>query len=253
MFYFLVAIAIGYGLGSIPSGKYYAWYFRGIDIQKIGSGRTGGTNSIRAGGWTLGFMTAFSDVLKGIFVIIVTRWVLGDSVSADMLPWLEVTAGIFSVVGHNWSMLAGFRGGAGTGPNIGWSSAVYPPLFIYGFSIMFSGIFIFGRGSVASIAMALLTPVAFAYLYFTGSTIMAHHPAYTVGGVITLFIILFALRKNIVRLWRGEERVVGLPAYLAKRRRHNKMSRNELQPLADLVDPLDPQEPAESSARHSAA
>lgn len=215
--YFVLAAVIGYLLGAIPFGKYYVYYFRGLDIQKVGSGRTGGTNSIRAGGWTLGFMTAFSDVLKGIAAILILRWVSSGLVSREFLPWLEITTGSFSVVGHNWSYLAGMRGGAGTGPNVGWSSAIYPPLFPIAFLVMFSGIFLVGWASVASMMMALVIPISFTYLYLTGSTLVVATPAYIVGGFVTSAIVAFALRGNFARLLRGEERVVGIRARWAKR------------------------------------
>ncbi|MEM7801361.1 MAG: glycerol-3-phosphate acyltransferase [Chloroflexota bacterium] len=220
--YFVAAATIGYLLGAIPFGKYYVYYFRGLDIQKIGSGRTGGTNSIRAGGWTLGFMTAFSDVLKGILAILVLRWFISETVSREFLPWLEITTGSFSVVGHNWSILAGMRGGAGTGPNVGWSSAIYPPLFPIAFLVMFGGIFLVGWASVASMMMALVIPIFFSYLYLNGCALIVASPAYIVGGFITAGIVAYALRGNFARLLRGEERVVGLRARWAKRRQSRK-------------------------------
>ncbi len=214
IFYIFCAVLIGYFLGAIPFGKLYVWYFRGKDIQEIGSGRTGGTNSLRAGGWTIGFMTAFSDVLKGIVAVLITRWFLGNFVSADFLPWLEVATGIFSVIGHNWSVFVRFGGGAGTGPNVGWASAIFPPMFPIAFIVMGIMIFVVGWASVASMTMALIIPVVFVVIAITGqwAGLVAITPAYIVGGIITSLIVGYALRGNFVRLFKGEERVVGLRA-----------------------------------------
>lgn len=211
---FLGAIIIGYFLGAIPFGKIYVWYFRGKDLQSIGSGRTGGTNSLRAGGLTIGLLTSFSDVLKGIVTIIVTRWLLGGIAPADILPWLEVTAGVFSVIGHNWSIFVNFGGGAGTGPNVGWASAVFPPIFPIAFVVMAGMLYFLGWASVASMMMGLIIPIVFIIIALTGqwSELVATTPAYIVGGLITTLIVAFSLRGNFVRLFKGEERVVGLRA-----------------------------------------
>lgn len=212
--YFLSAILIGYLIGAIPFGKIYVWYFRGKDIQEIGSGRTGGTNSLRAGGWTIGFMTAFSDVLKGLFALLLTRWILGGFVDASLLPWLEISTGVFSVIGHNWSVYVKFGGGAGTGPNVGWASAVFPPLFPIATIIMLGMIYFVGWASVASMMMALVIPVVFLFIYTAGTwtELVPFSLAYFIGGIITSLIVAFSLRGNFVRLFRGEERIVGLRA-----------------------------------------
>lgn len=212
--YFLFAILIGYFVGAIPFGKIYVWYFRGIDIQKIGSGRTGGTNSLRAGGWTIGFMTSFSDVLKGMAVVLLVRWLFRGAVAADLLPWVEVAAGIFAVIGHNWSIYVGFGGGAGTGPNVGWATAIFPPMFPIAFIVMFGMIYFVGWASVASMMMALIIPIVFTVIYVSGTwaELVPFTSAYIVGGIITSLIVAFSLRGNFVRLFRGEERVVGLRA-----------------------------------------
>ncbi|MEM9777794.1 MAG: glycerol-3-phosphate acyltransferase [Chloroflexota bacterium] len=210
----ILASLIGYLIGAIPFGKIYVWYFRGIDIQEVGSGRTGGTNSLRAGGWTIGFMTSFSDVLKGMMVILIVRWLFGNWSSPDVLPWLEVAAGVLSVIGHNWSIYVKFGGGAGAGPNIGWASAVFPPMFPIAFMVMFGLIYFVGWASVASMTMALIIPIVFSILYLNSffPDLVTISPAYIIGGLLTSVVIAYALRKNFVRLLRGEERVVGLRA-----------------------------------------
>ena len=212
--FIIFAILIGYLAGAIPFGKIYVWYFRGKDIQEIGSGRTGGTNSLRAGGWSIGFMTAFSDVLKGIAAVLLVRWIFGGLVDENVLPWLEISAGIFSVIGHNWSVFVNFGGGAGTGPNVGWASAVFPPLFPIATAVMLGMIYFVGWASVASMMMALIIPIVFLFIYFAGTwaELVTFTPAYIIGGIITSLIVAFSLRGNFVRLFKGEERIVGLRA-----------------------------------------
>lgn len=220
--YMIAAAAIGYVMGSIPFGAIYVKLKTGQNLTQIGSGRTGGTNSMRAAGWKVGFATAISDVIKGAVAVLLVRWLLAGGVEADLRPWLDVAAGIFAVVGHNWSLFLKGRGGAGTGPNVGWGTAVWWPIFPIGFAIMLSFIFVVGYASVGSMLMALIIPIVFAILYFTGSTAVASTPAYIIGGLITSAIVAFALRSNFARLARGEERLVGLRA---KRRERKEVSK----------------------------
>ncbi len=212
--YFLGAICIGYFLGAIPFGRIYVRYFRGIDILDVGSGRTGGTNSLRAGGLTIGLLTSLSDVLKGIVAVLIVRLVFGNFVPADLMPWLEASAGVFSVIGHNWSIYVGFRGGAGTGPNVGWASAVFPPMFPVAFIVMAGMLYFVGWASVASMMMGVIIPIVFIIIAITGrwAGLVAITPAYIVGGLLTALIVAYSLRGNFVRLFKGEERIVGLRA-----------------------------------------
>lgn len=221
----ILAGVIGYLWGSIPFGKYYVKWFTGQDLQQIGSGRTGGTNSMRAAGFKVGFLTAMSDVAKGALGLLFARWLLGGSVTPELLPWLEVVAGIATVIGHNWSIFAGFKGGAGTGPNVGWATAIWWPIFPLAFTIMIAMIFLLGYASVGSMTMGLIIPAIFIWLYINGT--ISGTVAYIVGGLITAAIVAFALRKNFVRLVRGEERLVGLRARLKQRREARSEQKGE--------------------------
>ncbi|MBP9502713.1 MAG: glycerol-3-phosphate acyltransferase, partial [Candidatus Promineofilum sp.] len=70
--YFLLAALIGYLCGSIPFGYIYVRLFKGEDLRTIGSGRTGGTNSLRAAGLGVGVLTSLSDVFKGFLAVWLT-------------------------------------------------------------------------------------------------------------------------------------------------------------------------------------
>ena len=206
----ILAVLIGYLWGAIPFGKIYVKQFTGQDVTKIGSGRTGGTNSMRAAGWKVGVLTGLSDVFKGLMAVFTTRWLLGGLVGPEILPWVEISAGVFSVVGHNWSVFLNWGGGAGTGPNVGWSTAIWWPMFPLGFGVMLLMILFLGYASVASMTMALIIPVAFIVLYAAG--VISGTTAYNVGGILTSLIVGYALRGNFQRLAHGEERLVGLRA-----------------------------------------
>jgi glycerol-3-phosphate acyltransferase PlsY len=223
--YLLLSAAIGYVFGSIPVGFLLVKFTRGIDLRQFGSGRTGGTNSFRAGGVAVGVLTSVLDVVKAACAVWLIRALFGDSLPAAWLPWAEVTGGILSVIGHNWSIFLGFKGGAGTGPNVGWAGAIWFPVVPVAIVVVLGVLIFIGIASLASMAMSAVIPVFFAILYVARVEPYDSTVAYMVGGVIAATIIAWSLRPNIGRLLRGEERIVGPRA--KRRRQQAKKDENE--------------------------
>ncbi|MFQ5400543.1 MAG: glycerol-3-phosphate acyltransferase [Anaerolineae bacterium] len=207
--FLLVAGLIGYICGALPFGFLYVKLTKKVDLREIGSGRTGGTNSLRAAGVGVGVLTGLSDVLKGFAGVWLSRLLLSGAVGEGWLPWVLVTAGVMAVVGHNWSVFINWCGGAGTGPNIGWATALWWPMFPIGLIVMIALLLVVGMASVASLAMAAIIPISFAILYFTGEPGYSETLAYLIGGLASAAIVTWALRPNIKRLLNGTERVVG--------------------------------------------
>ena len=135
-----------------------------------------------------------------------------------MLPWAEIIVGLFAIVGHNWSVFLGWSGGAGTGPNVGWAAAVWWPMAPIAALVVVGVILITGMASIASLSMGILIPATFAILFFTG---VIATPAYIVGGILSALVVTWALRPNIKRLLRGEERIVGPAA--RRRKQYNDL------------------------------
>jgi acyl phosphate:glycerol-3-phosphate acyltransferase len=217
--YLLLAGLLGYLFGAIPFGYIYVKTFKGIDITRYGSGRTGGTNSYRAAGLWVGVLTAFSDVIKGFAGIWLTRALFSSALGETWLPWAIAVAGVMAVVGHNWSIFLKWSGGAGTGPNVGWAAAIWWPMFPIGFLVMGALLLLIGMASIASLAMAAVVPILFAVLYFAGIPGYDGTLAYTIGGIVAAAIIAWALRPNIKRVLDGTERIVGPRARAAARRK----------------------------------
>jgi len=195
----IMAWAGAYLLGSMPCGLIWAKLLKHIDVRKQGSGRTGGANVWRSAGFPAALLTAISDALKGAAAIWLARG-LGIS------PLGIAAAGALSIVGHNYSIFLGFRGGAGTATSIGAAAALWPatlPILI----ASGTGIaLLVGHTSVASILIAILLPTLFS---------IHGDPAAAAGfGIPVMLLTLWALRPNIRRLLNQEERF--LPIYLEK-------------------------------------
>lgn len=222
--YLLLSAAIGYVFGAIPVGFILVKLTKGIDLRQFGSGRTGGTNSFRAGGVAVGVLTSILDVLKAACGVWLVRALFVDSLSVAWLPWAEVSSGIMSVIGHNWSVFLGFKGGAGTAPNVGWAGAVWFPIVPVAIVVVLGVLIFVGIASLASLAMSAVIPISFAVLYLTGTAPYDDTLAYIIGGVIAAAIISWSLRPNIRRLMKGEERIVGPRA----RRRRQQLEDEKL-------------------------
>lgn len=216
--YLIPAGLIGYLLGAIPFGYLLVKATKRVDLRQIGSGRTGGTNSFRAGGLWVGVLTAVTDVLKAACAVWIVRAIFSNIAPSNWLPWLEVTSGVMSVIGHNWSVFLGWGGGAGTGPNVGWAGAIWWPIVPIAIIVVAGLLLGVGMASVASLAMAAVIPISFIGLYLAGVSPFADTLAYIVGGLISASVVAWALRPNIKRLLSGNERLVG-PRARAKARR----------------------------------
>ena len=218
MFYIALSALIGYLFGAIPVGYALVKATKNIDLRDFGSGRTGGTNAFRAAGLAVGVLTAVGDVVKAAIAIWLVRALFAGQLPSEWLPWAEVTAGILSVIGHNWSVFLGWTGGAGTGANVGWAGAVWLPIVPIAIVVVLGVLVLIGFASVASLALSAVIPLAFLVLYVAGVGPYDSTLAYIVGGVIAAALVAWSLRPNIRRLLAGEERIVGPRAKRMRRR-----------------------------------
>ncbi|MCD6553964.1 MAG: glycerol-3-phosphate 1-O-acyltransferase PlsY [Anaerolineae bacterium] len=197
LFHVLAAV-MGYLLGAVPVGYLVVWLFKREDVRRHGSGRTGGTNVYRAAGIGAAILTGVGDVLKGTLAVLLARWLVGTAAA-------EILAGLAAVIGHNWSVFLGWRGGAGTGTNLGVVAAFSLPVALALAVILLLAIRIVRYASVASIIVAVLVPVIFLILAFVYPP-FSHYGPYALYGLLSAAVVIFALRPNIARLREGTER-----------------------------------------------
>jgi glycerol-3-phosphate acyltransferase PlsY len=108
----ILSIIIGYLLGSIPTAYVVSRARKGIDIRTIGSGNMGGANVMREIGTHEGVFVGLFDIAKGAGAILIAQ-----ALNVSEL-WIFGT-GFAAVVGHNFPVFAGFRGGRGSATVIG--------------------------------------------------------------------------------------------------------------------------------------
>lgn len=197
-FRLILAATAAYLIGAIPVGYLVIYLMKGQDIRRQGSGRTGGTNALRAGGRWAGIATGAGDIFKGFMAIMVTRWIMGDS---PYLVWAEVVSGVAAVIGHNASIYMGFKGGAGTGPNVGVCIALWPISALWLIPLLPFGLNVIRYASLTSLIIAVVIPISLIIkaAFFGGQW---EHVIYAVVAAIA---VAWALRPNIKRLIDGTE------------------------------------------------
>jgi glycerol-3-phosphate acyltransferase PlsY len=198
-----IAAAIGgYLFGSIPFGFIIIGVLRERDITEEGSGRTGGTNALRAGGFGAATLTVIGDLLKGMAGVAFARMVFQGNL------WAEVFAGWGVILGHNASIYLAFRGGAGTAPNMGVAAGFWFPSLIFTLPFFPIGMFVIRIASLTSLVAGLAIVVLFAV-----RALLGHGPwEYAAYGLGALALVAYALRPNIERLLKGTESLVDLRA-----------------------------------------
>lgn len=219
----ILLLVVTYIVGSIPVGLFVVRLFTGKDVRQIGSGRVGGTNAMRAAGLLAGVLTAALDAGKAI---------LAGYLAALIFPgstWLKVAAVVMAVLGQVYSVFLiernaenkfVFHGGAGGATTLGGAIALFPASWVIILPLVILVFIIIGYASITTISIAL-----FSLILFFIRAINGQGPwQFVAYGGIALIIVLYALRPNLKRLREGTERVVGLRAYLQKKK-ENQLSK----------------------------
>ena len=105
-------ILLGYLIGSIPSAYVVGHLLKGKDIRQIGDGNMGARNAYHELGHKLGIGIFFLDATKGALAILVAQ-------AVNLPQFAILITGVAAVIGHNWPVFIGFRGGRGESTTIG--------------------------------------------------------------------------------------------------------------------------------------
>jgi len=212
-------VIAGYIIGSIPFGLLIVKAKTGKDIRTVESGRTGGTNVVRAAGFAAGLLTAFLDILKGAVSVWIAQAV---SPQSDLI---HILAPIGAILGHNYSLFLmrrdedgklRFHGGAGGAPALGGAMGLWPPMFPIVFAAGALIWFTLGMASVTTLAIGLVVTVVF----IIRSSLGLQESVDILYGVLAELLLIWSLRPNIQKLLAGNERVVkfSLNGWLRARR-----------------------------------
>ena len=190
--------ALGYLLGSIPSGLIVGRLARGIDVREHGSGKTGFTNVLRTVGLRWGVLVLAADLVKGVLPVLVARLVSDD-------PYVQTVAGLAAIAGHDWPVYVGFRGGRGVATSYGVALAMNPIAALVLLPAAAGLVAVTRIMSTMSVGLAPLLAALFVVL-----AVMGIHPwAYAVYAIIAAALLLVLHRENLRRLLAGTEPKLG--------------------------------------------
>jgi acyl phosphate:glycerol-3-phosphate acyltransferase len=200
-------VILGYMIGSIPFGLLIVKSKTGKDIRTIESGRTGGTNAVRAAGLGAGLLTALLDVLKGAVSVWLAQMILPGN------HLIHVLTPLAAILGHNYSLFlisrdetgkVRFHGGAGGAPALGGAMGLWLPILPIVLAVGAVIWFTIGIASLTTMAIGLVVTIVFAIYSSLGRL----EPINIWYGVAAELLLMWALRPNIKKLLAGKERVV---------------------------------------------
>jgi glycerol-3-phosphate acyltransferase PlsY len=221
----LIALC-SYLLGAIPISIIISKLVRGIDIRQYGSGNAGGTNVFRVLGWQAGLFVTLFDMFKGFasVTLIVGYFTASPIDTLPSVPFIvyQLLAGVAAMLGHIYTIFAGFRGGKGVSTGAGVLIGIAPITMAFVVAVFFITLLLTRYVSVSSMTSAVSIPVIMATrrFIFGGETDM-QFPVHLFGAefvlhdsldtmtistsVVIAIVIIYTHRTNIERLRNGTE------------------------------------------------
>lgn len=194
--YVVLSVVIGYLLGSINASVVIGKTFYGKDIREYGSGNAGATNTLRTFGKPAAVAVFIVDFLKGIAACFIGQLLVGY---IDNLGWAGIyLAGFAAVIGHNWPVFFGFRGGKGVLTSFAVILYISPVPALICLTVFIVIVVLTRYVSLGSIIGAIVWPVVSLFFKL---------PALLIAiAVLMSFLIVLRHKGNIKRLFDGTEK-----------------------------------------------
>ncbi len=194
----LIAIAIGYLLGSIPNGYLAGKWITQIDLREIGSGSTGATNVLRNVGKGPALCVFLLDVGKGTLPVLIAKSLLLED------NW-QVATGLAAIIGHIWPIWLNWKGGKAVATGLGIFLGISWSVGLACLGIFLIVLSVSKIVSLSSITAAISLPLMM-LISFSNSNL---RPAYLIISIIAMFIVLWRHRSNWKRVLNGTEPKIG--------------------------------------------
>ena len=216
-------VLLAYLLGSIPFGLLVA-RTQGVDIREHGSRNIGATNVWRVLGKKCGLVTFLADVLKGVAAVLVAKWLAAHWAIHVALPhgherveffptdYGGIAAALGCILGHNFPVWLGFKGGKGVATSLGVICGMMPLAALLAFAAWGLTFQLSRYVSLASIVAAAALPVIVVGLMFLGPAqgwAAVHGWGNFFFSVAAALLVIRRHRENIQRLVAGTENRFG--------------------------------------------
>lgn len=187
---YLIIAVVGYLLGCIPSGLIVGKFFCNVDIRNYGSKNIGTTNMFRILGPKPAIVVLLADMAKGMLAVFFAQYLVGDTSSL-------LLGGIMSIVGHNYPVFLGFKGGRGVATGLGVICVLMPKVTLIVFSVWAVIVFITRYVSLGSVVAATLVPILAWYFEYPW--------LFCLFSLLAAAFIVIRHKENIERLLKGTE------------------------------------------------
>jgi len=207
-----IIIVLSYLVGSIPTSVMLSKWGHGFDIRTQGSGNAGGTNVFRILGWKAGLFVTLFDIGKGVVATtIVARLFLDPTLPFnnrtpfDDFTVLQVICGSAAVLGHIWTVFAGFRGGKGIATGAGILIGIAPTEFAISVGVFLIVLIAWKYVSLSSLSAAVAFPATLFVRYNIFGEQIQSYKTLIIFSLGVSILLIYSHRKNIKRLIEGTE------------------------------------------------
>lgn len=198
----LLTLVIGYLLGSISSGVLLSRLLMKDDIRSHGSGNSGTTNMLRVHGRGMALLTFAGDMLKGIVSVMIGAWLVGGTTGKLI--------GVFgAVLGHNFPLYFGFKGGKGIATSFGCLLLVFPWQTLAAFAVFLLVFLATHYVSAGSISAAVALPL---FVILTTPFNLVNWLCIIALGALAIW----RHKPNIIRLMHHEENKIDFSVFKGK-------------------------------------
>jgi len=194
----LIAILLGYLIGSISFAVVVSRLMGLDDPRKYGSGNPGATNVLRSGNKLAALLTLVGDALKGAVAVLIAR-ALAPTLGLDFLD--VMLAGVAAFFGHLYPVFHRFVGGKGVATAAGVLIALSPVVGLATVATWLIIAFFFRYSSLAALVAAIFAPTFWLYLFGPGPAVW---PVLAMSA-----LLIWRHRGNIAKLLRGQESRIG--------------------------------------------
>lgn len=217
---YIIALLIAlcsYLLGSVNTSIILSRAFYGSDIRSSGSGNAGATNMLRTHGTKMAVATLLFDVIKGVIAVLIASLIDNFAISfyetasasaierTYILGSLKYIAGIFVVLGHDFPVYFGFKGGKGVATSLGvmlmlnWQIGLI--ILALALTIMVTTRYV----SLGSITAAAVYPFMLFTFIIAGGEKLGQNITYLFMAVVLALLLIVKHRSNIIKLKNGNE------------------------------------------------
>ena len=207
-----IVVLLSYIIGSIPTSIILSKWKHGFDIRTRGSGNAGGTNVFRVLGWKSGVFVMVFDAMKAVIATTLIARLFWDPTLPfynrtpfDDFTIIQMICGAAAIIGHIWTIFAGFKGGKGIACGAGMLIGITPTEFAVSIIVFLAVFFAWRYVSLGSIAAAIAFPASLLVRHNILYDEIHSYRTLIFFSIGVAVLLIYSHRKNIQRLLEGTE------------------------------------------------